>query len=256
LDPHDDGEICLNPGRIGGGRGGNNYGGRSYNNNNSGGRGSQYMQPAWIPYYPQWGGVSWNAGGAPWRAPWTGATGPGVLGSAPPANAGQAYHVYTPPSTMPAPVQASWDTSGLLAALNAASIQQPSANDAWFMDTGASSHMTGDQGNLPLYCRSSPHNSSHIVVGNGSTIPILGKGTTALPTPTQNFLLHNVLHTPFSFNKTHNILTFAPLDVFVIQIFYPPLPINSHLDLLHVFSLAIHPSTKATNVLTFTQTRS
>jgi hypothetical protein len=43
-------------GRRGGGRGGNNYGGRSSNNNNSGGRGSQYMQPAWIPYYPQWGG--------------------------------------------------------------------------------------------------------------------------------------------------------------------------------------------------------
>lgn len=119
-----------------------------------------------MPYFP-WG-TSWtNTGG--WCAPWTGATGPGVL-VAPRPPPHQAY--FSQPTTM-----ASWDTTGLIQALQTASLQQPS-NGEWYMDSGASTHMTGDQGNLPLYFPSSLHNSSHIVVGNGSLVPIHGTGTT------------------------------------------------------------------------------
>ncbi|WVZ88158.1 hypothetical protein U9M48_034706 [Paspalum notatum var. saurae] len=40
----------------------------------------------------------------------------------------------------------SFDTTGLLQALQAVSQQQQSSPSEWFMDTGASGHMTGDQG--------------------------------------------------------------------------------------------------------------
>lgn len=56
--------------------------------------------------------------------------------------------------------------------------------------------MTGDQGNLPNYSSSLPHNLSHVIVGNGSSLPILGYGCTSLPAPFTKFLLSHVLHTP------------------------------------------------------------
>jgi hypothetical protein len=98
---------------------------------------------------------------------------------------------------MSAPLQVpSWDTSGLLQALQAASLQQPSNQADWYMDSGASSHMISDQGNLTLYFPSLSHDSSQIVVGNGSRLPILGYGRTHLGTPSVNFILTFVLHTP------------------------------------------------------------
>jgi hypothetical protein len=80
-------------------------------------------------------------------------------------------------------------------ALHAASVQQPSHGE-WFMDTGASTHMTSEHGNLPDYCSSSLQNPSHIIVGNGSTLPVLGTGNTSIRTPHTQFLLSHVLHTP------------------------------------------------------------
>jgi hypothetical protein len=64
------------------------------------------------------------------------------------------------------------------------------------MDSGASTHMTSDQGILPTYFSSSLHNSSNIVVGNGSTLPVLGMGSTYINSPNARFVLSNVLHTP------------------------------------------------------------
>jgi hypothetical protein len=64
------------------------------------------------------------------------------------------------------------------------------------MDSGASSHMTGDQGNLTSYFPSLSHNPSQIVVGNGSRLPILGTCSTHIRAPNINFLLASVLHTP------------------------------------------------------------
>jgi hypothetical protein len=80
-------------------------------------------------------------------------------------------------------------------ALHAASGQQPSGSK-WFLDTGATTHMTGDQGNFPIYCPSSSLNSSHIIVGSGSTVPILGTGTASINSPNARFILSNVLHAP------------------------------------------------------------
>lgn len=165
-------------GRGGRGRGGHGRGGRHYNQ--GGGRGSPHQQ--WAPVPPFWP-LAWNSN---WRAPWTGATGPGVNNNNhPPSGFGQAYTAMAQPSTTPAPISPPvYDTSGLIQALHAASFHQPyQGGQDWYMDTGASAHMTGDPGILPKYSSSLVPNSSHVIVGNGSTIPILGSGSTTLLTP-------------------------------------------------------------------------
>jgi transposase InsO family protein len=177
------GRSSNNNGRNGGrGRGGGR--GSYYNNGNSGRAPFQQQLPPWAAYFPPWSGP-W---GSSWRAPWTGATGPGVNN-----RPHQAYNAFSQPVTTSAPP--TWDTSSLMHALHAASLQQPSSGE-WFMDTGASTHMTGDQGNLPIYCSSSLHDPSHIIVGNGSTVPVLGTGTTTIHSPNARFILSNILHTP------------------------------------------------------------
>jgi hypothetical protein len=64
------------------------------------------------------------------------------------------------------------------------------------MDLSASSHMTSDQGNLTKYFPSLSHDSSPIIVGNYSRLPVLGTGYTHLRAPNINFLLASMLHTP------------------------------------------------------------
>jgi hypothetical protein len=85
-----------------------------------------------------------------------------------------------------------WSCASATSCLSPAGIQSRRLD----MDIGASSHMTSDQGNLTNYSPSLLHNSSHIVVGNGQHLPILGSGSTHLRVPQINFLLAYVLHTP------------------------------------------------------------
>lgn len=88
-----------------------------------------------------------------------------------------------------------YDTSLLMQALHAAPLHQPGGND-WFMDSGASSHITSDPGNLPKYDNSLLPSSSHVIVGNGSQIHVLGTGSTFLSSPNLTFSLRHVLHIP------------------------------------------------------------
>ncbi|KAK9674486.1 hypothetical protein RND81_12G235800 [Saponaria officinalis] len=72
---------------------------------------------------------------------------------------------------------------------------QPYTNGQWYMDTGASSHLTSDAGTLTL---TSPR--SHIrsiFVGNGSSIPVRGTGLAQIPTNSRALHLKNVLHTTY-----------------------------------------------------------
>ncbi|KAK1626229.1 hypothetical protein QYE76_000544 [Lolium multiflorum] len=92
--------------------------------------------------------VCFSPGTGQWRAP----NAPGILGPRP-----QAYHTTSAPLFSSAPssnAPATWDNSALIAALNNLALQQ----GGWVMDSGASSHMTYDDGNIsvptPL---SSPH---------------------------------------------------------------------------------------------------
>nr|KYP50110.1 hypothetical protein KK1_028093 [Cajanus cajan] len=71
-------------------------------------------------------------------------------------------------------------------------ISPPDAN--WYMDTGATSHMTSAQGNLTSYFNMS--NKHGIIVGNGYSIPIHGYGHTKLSSLCPPLTLNNVLHAP------------------------------------------------------------
>jgi hypothetical protein len=64
------------------------------------------------------------------------------------------------------------------------------------MESSASSHMTGDQGNLTQYFHLLFHSSCQIVVGIESRLPILGTGHTHIHAPPINFRLAFILHTP------------------------------------------------------------
>lgn len=65
------------------------------------------------------------------------------------------------------------------------------------MDTGASSHITGDEGNISKSPPASKHNSlQRIIVGNGSVLPVIGTSFTSLSTPHTSFNLNNVLISP------------------------------------------------------------
>ncbi|XP_074293345.1 uncharacterized protein LOC141620346 [Silene latifolia] len=99
-----------------------------------------------------------------------------------PRHSGQAYVLESEP---PQPTD-------LAQSFQALSVHHPM--DPWYMDTGASSHLASDPGMI-----SSPLNSSKIrsiYVGNGNSIPVLGSGTTNLPTNNRTLQLKNVLHTP------------------------------------------------------------
>lgn len=68
------------------------------------------------------------------------------------------------------------------------------SDPSWYMDTGATSHMTSSNGNFSSYFNLSNHHG--IIVGSGHTIPIHGYGHTCLPYPNPPLSLTNVLHAP------------------------------------------------------------
>lgn len=63
------------------------------------------------------------------------------------------------------------------------------------MDTGALSHMTGDNGDIYEFYSSSRPYSQHIIVGNEFSLPIVGTDSTNLHTPS-TFSLHHVVYSP------------------------------------------------------------
>ncbi|KAK4345616.1 hypothetical protein RND71_035792 [Anisodus tanguticus] len=70
--------------------------------------------------------------------------------------------------------------------------QQP--DNAWYMDTGVTSHLTNNSGNLPQM-RQLP-TPQFIMNDNGHRIPIQGFGHTLTPPPHPHFSLQNVLYAP------------------------------------------------------------
>jgi hypothetical protein len=80
-------------------------------------------------------------------------------------------------------------------ALNNMSVQQqhaPPPNGEWYLDTGASSHMSNSSGMLSDLTPS----HSRIVVGNGSTLPVSHSGHLAIPTTSNPIQLRNILVSP------------------------------------------------------------
>ncbi|XP_074318271.1 uncharacterized protein LOC141655071 [Silene latifolia] len=78
-------------------------------------------------------------------------------------------------------------------AFQAMTLYQPEDN-SFYMDTGASSHLTSDSGMLsPPFHKSS---IKSIYVGNGKSIPVHGSGNATITTPTREFAFKNLLYTP------------------------------------------------------------
>jgi len=88
--------------------------------------------------------------------------------------------------------QSSYAPTDIPAAMHTLSLAPPA--EQWYMDTGATSHMTANGGNLTSYFNMS--NNRNIIVGSGHTIPIIGCGNALLPNPNPSFSLNNVLHAP------------------------------------------------------------
>lgn len=149
---------------------------------------------------------------APWGYnPWTGfvqawpfpfrAPGAGVLGPRPPFQAQQAMtaqHLLPalPPASPGVQSTGAWDNSALYSALQSAGVATttpPSAAD-WFLDTGASAHMSSTPGIL-AHPRPLPF-SSCITVGNGAKLPVTHTASTHIPTSSTDLHLHNVLVSP------------------------------------------------------------
>jgi hypothetical protein len=98
------------------------------------------------------------------------------------------------PSAPPAAPTPSWDQQSMInAAISNLSLQNSGNND-WYFDSGASSHITGNAGNLTKLYSPSKLNPSHIVVGNGSFLPIYSVGSTTLTS--RPFNLERVLYSP------------------------------------------------------------
>jgi hypothetical protein len=88
-----------------------------------------------------------------------------------------------------------WNQQTLLAALTTAGIPPNGAQASeWYLDIGASSHMSSNAGNL-----SSPQpfpSSPSITVGNGATLPITHRASSAIATTCSPLLLNNILVSP------------------------------------------------------------
>jgi hypothetical protein len=168
-------------------RGGRNFG-RGGRNNGSFGFNGGGRAPSWQNWNMQncnpWQNWGWNVPPCPypsfnWNRP-NNNNKPqqnGVLGPGPQQ---AAFHATTPSPT------------NIEHALNTLNLAQP--DPSWYMDTGATSHMTSSQGNLSSYFKLSKNNK--IIVGNGHSVPIYGLGSTQLETPHPPFVLNNVLHAP------------------------------------------------------------
>ncbi|KAJ9536397.1 hypothetical protein OSB04_un000432 [Centaurea solstitialis] len=167
-------------GSRGGGRG------RGGNNNSRGGGSQQNGRQQWSWPWAPWGMPPCPYPTAPWvRPPHSTSPQPGILGPRP-------QQAYTATGTPSAQQQQSPSLTDIESAMYTLGMTPPDTN--WYMDTGATSHMTSTQGNLSSYFNLS--NRGGIVVGSGHSIPIHGYGHTYLSPPNPPFTLKHVLHVP------------------------------------------------------------
>jgi hypothetical protein len=163
---------------------------------------------SWVP--PNFSGVLGSRPGAPTQAyPVMQSPAP----SAPAAPSAPSYQLQYP---SPAYQTQSWDHNTMLQHAPSYGSAFPAYGGDWIMDSGATSHVTGTQGNLTTSHSPFELKSHHIIVGNGKRLPVVATGTTQL-TPT-SFSLNNVLvsliSSPTSSALAHSfVITSAPLNL-------------------------------------------
>ncbi|KAI3518158.1 hypothetical protein L1887_06607 [Cichorium endivia] len=232
------------------GRGGRGRGrGRSRGRSNYGNNAGPY---AFYPPQP-WNNQSqpWNWFNQPWNVPpcpYPTAPGhrppsqsPGILG-APPS---QVAYASSESSYAPTNIEQAMHTMTL----------NPDQN--WYLDTGATNHMTNTTGNLSTYVNNSMLNN--IVVGNGSQIHTLGTGHTTLKPPYPPLKLQNILVAP---NLIKNLLSVRRLTTdnlvaiefdpfgFLVKDFQTKIPILRCDSTGDLYPLSL-PSTRFTSPSTF-----
>ena len=69
-----------------------------------------------------------------------------------------------------------------------------SFDSQWYMDSGASSHMTNTSGNIDNYFPATF--LPNVFVGNGSTLPIVGHGSYPHPSPNFPYKLNHIRYSP------------------------------------------------------------
>jgi hypothetical protein len=124
----------------------------------------------------------------PFRAP-----GAGVLGPRPGFQPHQAMYAGPGPNDFGQGSSSTFDTQALLAALNNTAVS-PQPSSEWYVDSGASSHMSGTSRPFQSITPS-PHSSS-ITVGNGARLPVTHTASSVIPTRYNSLLLRNVLLSP------------------------------------------------------------
>lgn len=155
----------------------------------------QHQPPPGLPWtagYNPWTGLV-QAWPMPFRTP-----GAPAMAPRPPFQVQHTMTAFHHPA-LPAPPAATtptWDGQALLTALqnNGGQPQPPPSSADWYMDTGASAHMSNAPGNLtgstPL-----PHPSS-IIVGNGARLTVSHSAAASIPTVSSSIQLNNVLISP------------------------------------------------------------
>lgn len=106
-------------------------------------------------------------------------------------------------------------SSGLPAAstTSAVSSASPQNGSPWYFDSGATNHITN---NLHHVINPQPAAAQDgIMVGNGSHIQVAHTGTGRLSTPSVQFQLNHLLHTPIS-HITYSLFISLPLTILVL----------------------------------------
>ncbi|KAK1431722.1 hypothetical protein QVD17_08299 [Tagetes erecta] len=178
-----------NNGQNNGWNGGNNNG---WNGQNNGWNGAQQN---WNGQQQQnWNGPHQNWNGPPpcphpaqqnWTSPWTNknANGPPPGFANQPPQANYAGFDIGPNPMCP---------TELGTALQ--SMQLNNSDPNWYMDTGASSHLTANPGKVQIPSPSSFN--ANILVGNGQQLKISGSGNSTYTTPAKTIHLNNILIAP------------------------------------------------------------
>ena len=113
----------------------------------------------------------------------------------------------------------------------AATATDPSSN-GWFLDSGATHHVTHDLETLALH---SPYDGTEeLLIGDGSGLVISNTDSTSLLTPTTTFNLNHILHVPFvsrniiSISKfchdNNTFITFLP-NSYIVKDFHTGVPL-------------------------------
>ncbi|XP_073365843.1 uncharacterized protein [Aegilops tauschii subsp. strangulata] len=180
------------PGRGRGDRDGADRGGRGRGDNNGRGHGAPPLASPFTGYFAPYG----MALPSP-RSGWIPPNAAGVLGPRPGPLA-QAYPLLPAPPAPTAPfypyTPSSWEHAAMLNAAYSNGGFPSAPAPEWYFDSGASSHVTGNQGNLNQSSYSLKHVPSSILVGNGHHLPVTATGSTTLPP--NDFRLHDVLVSP------------------------------------------------------------